>query len=134
MIKKFLALTAIAALCVSLAAVASAAPQVKKVKTRVTLSFVNGNTYPYTPYGQDKFQGKVKSKKKVCKKRRKVVLKRNGVSTGLRTRSDKKGNYSITVGNAAAGTYTTIAKKKKVRRNGTKIVCKKGTSNPVVVP
>jgi hypothetical protein len=132
-IKKFIALTAIAALFVSLAAVAGAKPQVKKVKTTVTLSFTNGNT-TYTPYTQDKFSGQVKAKKG-CKKKRTIVINKDGVPTALTTTSDSSGDFSVSAGDAAPGTYTATAKKKNRKtNNGTKIICKKGTSNAVVVP
>ena len=95
-----------------------------KVKTKVTLTFAKTGT---PPYNQSVFSGKVKAKKG-CKKNRKVSIPNVG-----KTKSDGSGNYSISTGAVPAGTYQATAKKKKIKKNGTTIICKKGKSNTVTV-
>ena len=67
--------------------------------------------------------------KKGCKKGRKIKL--NGPAGGS-TKSARNGSWSISK-NAASGTYTATAKKKKIKKKHGKIVCKKGTSPPITV-
>jgi hypothetical protein len=99
--------------------------QVEKVKTKVTLDYTKTGSGQYS---QSVFDGKVKAKKG-CKKNRKVKIP--GIGS---TKSSSSGTYSISLNRAAPnGTYQATAKKKKIRKNGTKIVCKKGKSNTVNV-
>ena len=97
----------------------------KKVKTKVTLDYTErGNP----PYDESAFSGKVKAKKG-CKKNRKIKIP--GVGD---TKSNSSGAYSISLNKGAdPGTYQATAKKKKIKKNGKKIVCKKGKSNKVTV-
>jgi hypothetical protein len=118
-------------LCVALGvtSLAIAKPQTKKVTSTITLTFTQGSL-PYSPYTPDRFFGDVKAKKG-CKKDRTVVID----GTSLTTTTDSSGDYSIDAGNVAAGTYTaTVTKKKRKKDNGTKIICKPDTSDPVTVP
>lgn len=107
--------------------------QAKKVKTKVTLSYTPSQTGPYGE--QASFNGKVKAKK-VCRKGRKVSVKNVGTGAIVgKTKTNKKGKYSISAGSGAApGTYQAKVKKKtKKKKNGTKIVCKRAKSNKVTV-
>jgi hypothetical protein len=100
-------------------------PGEKKHRTKDTLDYTKTGT---APYDQSEFSGKVKAKKG-CKKNRKVSIP--GVGS---TKSSSSGRYSISLNRAAAaGTYQATAKKKKIDKNGKKIVCKKGKSNSVNV-
>ena len=97
----------------------------QKVTTNVTLDY---NETGNPPYNQATFSGKVKAKKG-CKKNRKIKLP--GVGN---TKSNQQGRYSISLNNPASpGTYQATAKKKKIKKNGKKIVCKKGKSNKLTV-
>jgi hypothetical protein len=115
----------VACLGVGSVSLAVGKPGVKKVKTKVTLNYTkSGNP----PYNQSEFSGKVKAKKG-CKKKRKVSI--SGIGN---TKSANDGSYSISLNDAApSGTYQAVAKKKKIKKNGKKIVCKKGKSNTVNV-
>jgi hypothetical protein len=129
MLRKLIALTAIAALSMALVAVAGAKPQIKHVETKVSLTFTHG-TLPVAPYIQDEFSGRVKAKKS-CKKKRMVTID----GTALSDTTDSSGDFVIAVGYVGPGTYTaTAAAKNRKTNNGTKIVCEKGTSKPVTVP
>ena len=131
MVRKLIALTAIAAISMALVAVAGAKPKVKHVSSTVSLTFTNGNSGPYTqpPYTQDVFSGHVKAKKS-CKKNRQVTID----GTALSGKTDSSGDFVIAAGDVAPGSYTaTVAKKKRKANNGTKIVCDKATSQPVTV-
>jgi hypothetical protein len=124
--KRFAIVMALIA-CLALGSVSMAVGNqgVKKVKTKVTLNYTKkGNP----PYNQSEFSGKVKAKKG-CKKNRKVSI--SGIG---KTKSANNGSYSISLSSAApSGTYQAVAKKKKIKKNGKKIVCKKGKSNTVTV-
>ena len=125
--KKHVVLAAMLVACLAFGLTASsvAKPKVKKVETTVTLTFTKGATY-----GGDVFSGQAKAKKG-CKKQRKITI--NG--TALTATTNSSGNYEIQAGTVAPGTYTaTAAKKVRKKNNGTKIICKKDTSPPVVVP
>jgi hypothetical protein len=126
MVRKLIALTAIAALSMALVAVAGAKPQVKHVSSKISLTFTNGSS----PYTQDEFSGRVKAKKS-CKKKRAVTID----GTTLSGTTDSSGDFKIAAGDVAPGTYTaTVAAKNRKTNNGTKIVCDEATSNPVTVP
>jgi hypothetical protein len=112
------------------------AATVKKFPTSVTINFVAGDAYH-----ADKFKGKVKSRKKACRRHRKVTVLRKKPGPDAKYGSDftnRKGKYVVTRGDATharAGKYYAKAKKKvKVKSNGTKIVCKKGKSKTITVP
>ena len=124
--RRFAIVTALIA-CLALGSVSMAvgAQGVKKVKTKVTLDYTKSGSGQYS---QSVFDGKVKAKKG-CKKNRKVNIP--GVGS---TKSSNNGSYSISLNRAAQnGTYQATAKKKKIKKNGKKIVCKKGKSNTVNV-
>lgn len=112
-------LAALATIALLATAVPSPAAPAEQVKTKVTIKFNDGGTYG------DSFSGKVKSKVKKCKKKRKVTVKNVGS-----TKSDKKGNWRIDgAGDVLPGTYRAKVKKKTVGN----IVCKKAKSKPVTV-
>lgn len=123
--KKFGVMATAFVLCVALGMTGLAVAKTKKVKSTITLQFTNG-----IQYTEDTFSGQVKAKKG-CQKQRKVVIN----ATKLSTKTDGTGHYLISAGNVSAGTYTaTVLKKKRKKPNGTKIICKPATSNPVTVP
>jgi len=129
-LKKLMALAGIAALCVSLAAVANAHPQVKHISSKVTLHFKT--VTPATEYTEstEQFYGRVKSHKS-CRKRREITID----GTDLSATTNSSGDYRITAHNTAPGTYTaTAAVRNRKTNNGTKIVCEAATSDPVTVP
>ena len=116
---------------VALLATAALAPAATttKVKTKVTLKYAESTTGT-PPYEEQTatFFGKVKAKKG-CKKGRQVKVPGAGT-----TRSANDGKYEISLSDPAApGTYRAKVKKKKIQKNGKKIVCKKGKSKPVTV-
>jgi hypothetical protein len=125
------AIAVIAALAVTLVGGGFAAASTKKFPTKVTINFTSG-TYA------DKFNGKVKSRKALCKKGRKVTVFRvkSGADAKFGTdKTNKKGKYVVAPGKkAAAGNYYAKAKKKVKKKNGNKIVCKKGKSPTISVP
>src|SRR5919197_751562 len=100
----------------------ASAVTVKKFPTKVTINFVAGTTY-----SADKFKGKVKSRKALCKKKRKVTVfrKKSGPDQKFGTDlTNKKGKYVVTKGDAAharAGNYYAKAKKKVKKKPGKKI-------------
>ena len=131
---KKVAVLALVAMISALAmgALSADAAKVKKYNTQVTINFVGGT------YG-DKFNGKVKSPNKKCRKGRTVVVKRNesGSDPKIGTdKSNKKGKWEVDVGGLApAGKYYAIAKKKNLgKKNGVKQICKKARSKSVTVP
>lgn len=124
--RKLVIVTALA-LCFAVSASTVSVAKTKKVKSTITLSVALGDATYAVP---DTFFGNVFAKKG-CKRKRKVVI--NG--TALSTKTNNAGQYSITVPNISSGTYTaTVKKKKRKKPNGVTIVCKRATSNPVVVP
>lgn len=127
-------LALVACLAAGSAAMAIAKPKVKKVDTTLTLGYSETITTPSGPYGPSEpssrsvFSGDVKAKKG-CKKNRKVSIP--GVGD---TKSASDGGYAVSLDTAAPpGTYQATAKKKKIKKHGKKIVCKKGKSNTVEV-
>lgn len=113
---------------------ATAAPNdAKKVKSKVTASYVAGVDDPTDPYDQaystSSFNGKVKAKKG-CKANRKVKIRGIGKS-----KTNKRGRYSIGAGTRApAGNYKVVAKKKKLKaKNGDRIICRRAVSKRVTV-
>ncbi len=125
-----IALALVACLAIGSASLAVAGPGLTKVKTKVTLAYTSVGP---PPYGQSNFHGKVKSKKRVCRKGRKVRVK--NVDTGTifgKAKTNKKGRYFISAGSGAPkGTYVAKVKKKKLKKKG--IVCKKAKSAKVTV-
>jgi hypothetical protein len=127
---RWIAVLGIAALAVSVVGVASA--HTKRFNTNVTINF------DPSPYG-DSFFGKVKSGKKACKKNRtvKVFRKRPGPDDQFdgRDKSNRRGRWRITDGNAAPGNYYAKAKKKVLKNNNRhKHVCKRDRSRTISVP
>jgi hypothetical protein len=110
-----------------------------KVKTKLKATVT---TTGFVPYRTVTVSGKVKAKKlrslpasinrkavrKKCKRGRKVRVKGLG-----KTKTNKKGRYSIKVGAPPPGTYEVKARRKKANAAGTKILCKKKKKN-VTVP
>jgi hypothetical protein len=116
--------------CLAVGAVTVEAAKIK-VKTKVTVDFSgkfsggNPTGNPYAPYSpitfNGDFAGKVKGKKG-CKKNRKVTIS-GGIGS---TKSNKSGNYDVSVNKVpASGNYTATVKKKKFKKGGDKIICKK---------
>jgi hypothetical protein len=116
--------------CLAVSAVPAHAAKTK-VNTKVSIDF--GGEFsgggatgdPYSPYNpvtfNGDFSGKVKGKKG-CKKNRKVTISR-GIGSD---RSDDSGNYSVDIHAVpAAGDYTATVKKKKLRKGGKTIICKR---------
>jgi hypothetical protein len=131
--KRFaIALALVACLAVGSVSVAIGKPGVKKVETTLTLTYTQTGT---PPYHQSVFAGQVKAKKS-CKKNREITVRNTGTGAVVgTTTSTSNGSYSISLPTAApAGTYQAeAAKKVRKKDNGTKIVCKAGTSNTVTV-
>ena len=107
------------------------------MNTGVELEFTQGFT-PYSPYSQDTFTGKVKAKKG-CKRKRTIKIQQRSVpsldliSVLGTTTSNGEGAFALGT-DTPVGTYTARAKKRKrTSANGTKIICKKGTSAPLTV-
>ena len=74
------------------------AATVKKFPTKVTINFVAGDAYH-----ADKFKGKVKSDKKVCRKHRKVTVFRKKSGPDAKYGSDFTNNKGKYVGSITAG-------------------------------
>jgi hypothetical protein len=116
--------------CLAVGAVTVSAAKTK-VKTKVSVNFSgkfgggNPTGNPYSPYNpitfNGEFSGKVKGKKG-CKKNRKVTISR-GIGSA---KSSSSGKYAVKVNTVpAAGNYTATVKKKKFKKAGNKIICKK---------
>ena len=101
------------ALCVCLlggSVATSTAGTSAQTKTKVKLSFSKGSP----PYSESAFTGKVKTKK-VCRKKRKIKIRAVGKKvSGLgKTKTDKKGKFSIPASNSIPkGDYVAKVKKK----------------------
>jgi hypothetical protein len=132
---RIVAIVLVAALALGTIGGGFAAASTKKFPTQVTINFTAGNP-PY--YTADKFKGKVKSAKKLCKKKRKVTVfrKKSGPDVAFGSdKTNKKGKYVVAPGkHAPSGKYYSKAKKKVKHKNGNKIVCKKGKSPTISVP
>jgi hypothetical protein len=136
-----IALATVACLTAGSGATVLAKPKVKKVQTTVTLNYAKTTTTtpsgPYTPSVtsiRSVFSGEVTAKKG-CQKGRDISVTNTDTSAvvGTITNSDD-GSYSISLSSAApSGTYQATAKKKKIKKHGKKIVCKKGKSNTAKV-
>ena len=126
-----IALALVACLTLGSVSLAIGKPGVKKVDTTVTLTYAQTGT---PPYHQSVFSGQVKAKKS-CKKAREITVRNTGTGAVVgTTTSTSNGSYSISTSAAPAGTYQAeAAKKVRKQNNGTKIVCKAGTSNTVTV-
>lgn len=103
------------------------AAKTKKVKTTVTLKVGEASGY-----SEGVFKGKVKSKNKKCKAKRKIVIKRDGQQVA-KTKTNKKGVYKVSAAATPAGTYQAIAKKKTEKSKGKKLICKTGKSKKIKV-
>ncbi|MGH2954566.1 MAG: hypothetical protein ACRDK9_11245 [Solirubrobacterales bacterium] len=130
--KKLAAVVVALVAAVGAGSIATAAPDKVKVKSKLK---ANVSTSGVGPYATATFSGKVNAKignkksKKACRKRRTVK-----VSGGLgKTKTSKKGRFSITVASPPSGTYAVKAKKKKARAAGNRLVCKKARKT-VTVP
>lgn len=120
------ALALVALLGIGLASIAGAAPKggAKPVKTKLTLKYTDSTD----PYSESKFSGRAKTKK-VCRPNRKVSIKGVG-----KAKTNRRGGYSISAGSGVApGTYRAVVKKRVIKKNGNRVVCKKGKSKPVTV-
>jgi hypothetical protein len=106
----------------------------KKIKSTVTIAW-HDNDDPYYEQG-DHFDGDVDSKKKKCRKNRKVTVKRVGGGKVGSDQTNNQGHYVVQVGGEAApGDYFAKAKKKVIKKNKNhKHVCKKAKSNTISVP
>ena len=127
-----IALALVACLVAGSVTTAISKPKVKKVETTLTLTYAETGT---APYSQSAFSGQVKAKKG-CKKARDITIRNTGTGAVVgTTTSASNGSYSVSLSTVApAGTYQAeAAKKVRKQNNGTKIVCKKGTSNTVTV-
>ena len=133
---KIVALALIAALGFGVVAATAAKP--KKVKSSVTINFKPGNSgNPADPYAESSFKGKVKSKKKKCRKGRTVVVKEVGEGKVGQDKTNKKGKYSVPGGGALGpGEYDEpgqfFAKAKKKKKGNT--ICKAAKSRRITAP
>lgn len=108
--------------CLAITSMASAAGQTGSAaavaKTKVKLKFSKGTP----PYSESAFTGKVKSKAKVCRKKRKVKIKNVG-----KAKTNKKGKFTIAASSSLPpGKYVAKVKKKTVKKAGTVTTCLKG--------
>ena len=111
----------VACLVIGMSSMATAA-DTTKVKSKVSISYQGASG----PYGQAAFTGKVKGGKG-CKKNRKVQIKRVG-----KAKTSSNGKYSIGASSYASGKYTAKVKKKKIKKNGTTIICKRAKASVTV--
>jgi len=128
LIKRLIVVALALAVCIAVGTTALAAKGggTTNVKTKVALKYQQGGNPPYNEAAR--FSGKVKAKKG-CKKGRKVKIANVG-----KTKTDQRGKYEIPIkGAGAPGTSKAKVKKKTIRKNGEKIVCKKGKSNTITV-
>jgi hypothetical protein len=130
---RLVAFLCVATVAVTAVLVSSAAAKTKKIPSQHVLTF--------TPNGvQDVFDGVVSSKKAFCERGRSITLLRVvGDSSApdaqvTTATTDSDGTWSHGFDSAAAGSYYAKAAKKVKKRHGHKQVCKKATSNTVVVP
>jgi hypothetical protein len=105
----------------------------KKIKSTVSIAWHDND--PYYEEG-DRFEGDVGSKKKKCRKNRKVTVKRVGGGKVGSDQTNNQGHYVVKLnGDAAPGDYFAKAKKKVIKKNKNhKHVCKKAKSNTISVP
>lgn len=130
--KPFLIATALIA-CLVLGSISMAAAEKRggkiSVSSKVSLSYADPGS---DPYGQSGFSGKVRAKKG-CSVKRDVTVKGVG-----KTKTSKKGDFSLTSNSSVSGTY--VAKVKKVTldkgkaRGKATIVCKAAESKSITVP
>ncbi len=135
-----IALALVACLAVGSMTTALAGPvQTKRIKSKVTIAYHADPPAPGS-YPQDNyFFGKVKARKKACRKGRRVSVKKTFTSEKIgKTLTNKKGRYRISAGffggtGAPAGTYRARAKKKTIVRNGKRIICKRARSKKLTL-
>jgi hypothetical protein len=118
--------------------IGATAAKPKKVSSKVTIAFYPGSSSdPYDPYAQSSFEGRVKSKKKRCKKGRRVVVKEIGAGKVGTAKTHRKGKYDVFAGDVLEpGEYeefSTFYAQVKKRRKG-KTICKKAKSRIIVAP
>ena len=99
---------------------AVAAKKTVKSKSSVSAKYVGGSD----PYYEDaQFKGKVKSKKKPCVKKRKVVVKtKEGQKVGSDL-SNKKGKFAVDASGFNTGKYKVTLKKSNAKKGKKKIKC-----------
>ena len=116
----------VAALAIGSVSIATAAKNANdQVKTKLSLGYDPGGS---GPYGESaKFSGRAKAKR-VCRGNRKVTITDVG-----KAKTDKNGRFVIDADGTAPGTYQASAKKKIVKKNGKKVVCKKAKSPKVTI-
>jgi hypothetical protein len=107
----------------------------KKIKSTVTIAWDDNFVPPYDE--GDRFEGNVGSKKKKCRKDRKVKVFRTQGNQLIGTdQTNNQGRYVVAVGREASpGDYFAKAKKKLIKKNKKhKHVCKKAISPTIMVP
>jgi hypothetical protein len=91
-------------------------PAKTAIKTRVTFHVTDKTVKPNQKV---LFFGKVKSKKKKCKRHRKVVLKRKHTGKVKTDKSDREGEYMMKINpEPDHGTYYVVVKKKTIKSGG----------------
>jgi hypothetical protein len=138
-VKRLIGVFLALALVASMVFITAEPAQTKGIKTKVTFKTTDRTVKPDQKI---LFFGKVKSKKKKCEKRRKVVLKRRGTGKVDTDRSDGEGEYRFRLNpEPDLGTYFVKVKKKKIRVRGygygyggkKKRKCKKAISRDITI-
>ena len=120
----------------------------EKVDSTVTLKYQGTSTDPYSPdYNQAPiFKGRVraggkasKQARKLCKKRRTIKVKPTQGGVFAKTKTNKKGRYSVSAAGVMSGDeyFAKVAKEKYKKGKGKKkkkIICKSGKSGTVTIP
>lgn len=122
-----------ATLALSSAVATAGAGDVTTVASRVTIKF-NGGNGPYAE--QDHFTGRVRSKKRKCRKNRKVAVYRRAEGVGVlvgRDTTNRRGRYRVSENNVPPGRYYTKAKRKRFHRGNHRFVCKRARSKTIRV-
>ena len=118
--------------------IGATAAKPKKVSSKVTIAFdPQKSSDPYDPYAQSSFEGRVKSKKRKCKKGRRVTVKEIGAGKVGTAKTGRKGKYDVSAGDVLEpGEYeefSTFYAQVKKKRKG-KAICKKAKSRIIVAP
>lgn len=116
-------------LCVAFSFAGTASAQPKRFETRVTIQFVDGDTFPYMPGAGDRFIGEVRSRKNACERNRKVTIQGLGASD----RTNDLGIYEVRVDEVPPGDYRAVAKAKTIGSGKDRIICERGVSRRVTV-
>lgn len=124
-----IALIALATLGAASTVAETAAPAAKKpnrYRTKLTIS----SSVPA-------FSGRVKSRKRRCERRRKVVLFRRGNGSRRHRlgadRSNRRGRWAIPVDNLRSGAYFAKVRRKRLRGKGGGSVCRPARSRIAVI-